>query len=121
LGIFNQLATSSEKLCRKLFFIVFNTRKFIESGSDDNTSKKLKGILIANNRNAKSNKAATNNAAKHFDVFIDFFTRLAEIHIQSEPKALSAPQKPLRIKNPHLSACFLQYLLNLLKVCVENS
>lgn len=112
LSIFNQLAVSSQKLARKQFFIVFNTRRFVENDSDENTSKKLKGILMANNRIVKTtngtNKSKPNS--QNFEVFIEYFCKLAEI------QTFAAEPRRIRIRNSHLSASFLEYILNLFKV-----
>lgn len=130
LKIFNHLAVSSEKLCRKLFLIVFNTPRFVEGGclggaTDESMSRKIKGILMANRSSAQNlgggaAKPLANNAHQHFEIFIEFFTRFTRIQLVDRNNDNSSTttngNSELRVNHPHMLVLLSEYLLNLFKV-----
>lgn len=116
------MISTSENMSKKLFQIVFNTKKFIEMKSSSSSvsdqydlSRKLKEMVLTNKTKMSNNE---------YEYLTEYYFRVAELNSEESDIEESLKFKEF-IRNSSFILVYFEYLLNLFKVifklnCINN-
>ncbi|CAF0703798.1 unnamed protein product, partial [Brachionus calyciflorus] len=103
--LFDQLISSSDKLAKKQYQIIFDTKNFVESSSNNqcDLTSKLKDLALSNKRKSANGE---------YDYLIDYYLNIAEIKSDD----LSDEDKLSHLtRNSSFYVVFYRHIFNLLK------